>query len=111
MPRVRLFPVASRLPHRPFALAPPGGRLFGVFGVLLAFAGLALLGVASMPLIAGATETCNPNSTGNPKCFFVPAVETGSAIASLKGADKPTDPDLAPGHRFVRNQQALVALG
>jgi len=79
--------------------------------VLLAFAGLALLGVASMPLIAGATETCTDNSTGNPKCLFVPEVETGNAIASLKGVNKPTDPDLAPGHRFVRNQDALVALG
>jgi cytochrome c peroxidase len=111
MPRVRLFPAASRLSHSPFALAPPGGRLFGVFGVLLAFAGLALLGVASMPLIAGATEKCTDASTGNPPCFFVPEDEEGTPIGSLKGVDKPTDPDLVAGGPYIRNQDALIALG
>jgi len=67
MPRVRLFPAVSRLPRSPFALAPPGGRLFSLFGVLLACGGLVMLGLASMPLLAGAAETiCTPLSNWRP---------------------------------------------
>src|SRR3979409_2093979 len=100
MPHVRLFPAVSRRqPHFSFALTPPGGRLFGWFGVLLACGGLVMLGLASMPLLADATELCNPKSTGVPQCQFAPEVEVGVPLGSLKSVVKDTDPELAAGGR------------
>ena len=105
-------PGCLSITYIPTALAPPGGRLFGVVGVLLAFAGLALLGLASMPLIAGANAPCTDNSTTiRPQCDFTPEDEEGTPLASLQRVDKPVDDQLVQNGRFIRNQGALVALG
>jgi CxxC motif-containing protein (DUF1111 family) len=61
MPFFRLVRATFRLPDRQFALAPPGGRLFGVGLVAL---GLGLLAVAAAPMLAGAQSAPGPRDPG-----------------------------------------------
>jgi len=72
-----------------------------------------LLGIATGPMLAGAATPpiCAQDGTDTQVCFFEPEDEEGVPIASLKTADKPVDPQLAVGGRFVRDQRALVQLG
>jgi cytochrome c peroxidase len=109
MAHVRFSLSVVRLLRSPCALAPPGGRLVGL---VLASAGIVLLGLASAPLLAGAQAdpVCNTQGTNSP-CTFMPEAEQGVPLASLKTVTKPDDPQLADGGRFVRNQTALIALG
>src|SRR5262245_45625355 len=70
MPNVRPFRAVLRLPRSPFSPAPPGGRLPGL---LLSVLGLALLGLAIAPTLAGAQSF-----TGGPRD---PGVRGGAAGA------------------------------
>jgi CxxC motif-containing protein (DUF1111 family) len=56
MPLPRPVRATLRLPRRQYALAPPGGRLFGVALVAL---GLSLLAVATAPMLAGAQSAAS----------------------------------------------------
>jgi cytochrome c peroxidase len=76
--------------------------------------GLFFFGLAVAPLLLSATPPPDCNSTNgrpNSRCLFTPARETGTPIGSLKTVVKPRDAQLAPGGPFVRDQDALVALG
>src|SRR5690348_12199014 len=109
MPRVALPLAAQRFKLHP-GLSPPRGAWLGL---LLTGTGLVLLAIASGPSLVGAAPTpvCKQDGTDTQVCFFEPEDEEGVPIASLKTADKPVDPQLAVGGRFIRDQGALVQLG
>ncbi|MFL5339064.1 MAG: hypothetical protein ACJ8F7_02760, partial [Gemmataceae bacterium] len=92
-------------------LGPP--RMGAWLGFLLTGAGVVLLGIASMPMLAGAqtAPVCKADGTDTQVCFFEPEDETGVPINSLKTVQLPSDAQLNQGGRFVRNQTALVQLG
>jgi cytochrome c peroxidase len=111
MPHVA-SPLAALRRSRTLGLSPPrsGGAWLGI---LLSAVGVILLGLASAPMLAGAATppTCKADGTDTVTCFFEPEAEEGVPFNSLKTVTLPTDAQLAPGGRFVRNQTALEQLG
>jgi cytochrome c peroxidase len=93
-----------------FALAPPGGRFYGL---VLTGVGISLLVLASIPMLVGAATppTCKADGTDTVQCVFDPEAEEGTPLSSLRNVVKPVDSQLNPGGDIVRNQGALVALG
>jgi CxxC motif-containing protein (DUF1111 family) len=114
MPRIRLrLPAFSGRRHSS-AIPPPGGRLFGL---VFAFTGLALVGLASAPLLAGAQSTENrvpvqdpgvrggPPGAGGPvsgltsneQAVFNSSQTTFNEVDSVLGTLPATGAGLGPG--------------
>jgi CxxC motif-containing protein (DUF1111 family) len=112
MPNARPHPAALRLPCGPFSPAPPGGRLPGL---VLTALGLALLGLAIAPTLAGAQGfggggARDPGVRGGPpgagqmlpglgaaeQSFFNAGLEAFEDVNSVTGSIPNTEGGLGP---------------
>jgi cytochrome c peroxidase len=109
MPLGAFLLAALRRTRAPDVSRPRGAWL----GYGLSVLGIVLLAIAAAPLIAGAQSqpVCKADGTDKGKCLFEPEDEEGVPLASLKSVEKPIDPQLASGGRFIKNQTALEQLG
>ena len=109
MPHVASPLAALRVRRAPGLVSPRNAWL----GFILTGVGLLLLAIATGPLVVGAQTTpiCDEEAASQPRCFFVPEDEEGVPMASLKGVEKPVDPQLNVGGRFIKDRRALIQLG
>jgi hypothetical protein len=99
MPLGRVVRATFRLPRKQFAMAPPGGRLFGLALITL---GVGLLAVATAPMLAGAqsgptSRPIDPGVRGGPPGAGGPIMGiTGAQLADFnEGLAPPTSPKAA----------------